>query len=32
MMPDFPVHDPEAAAQGWDALRALFRRTLPGAP
>jgi carboxymethylenebutenolidase len=32
MMPDFPVYDAEAAAQGWDALLALFRRTLPGGP
>ncbi|MCJ2067508.1 dienelactone hydrolase family protein [Methylobacterium sp. J-030] len=28
MMPDFPVHDPAAAARGWRAMRDLFRRTL----
>lgn len=30
MMPDFPVHDPDAAEQGWHAMRALFGRTLHG--
>lgn len=28
MVPDFPVHDPSAADRGWQALRALFNRTL----
>ncbi|GJE11598.1 MULTISPECIES: dienelactone hydrolase family protein [Methylobacterium] len=28
MMPDFPVHDPVAAARGWDAMLGLFSRTL----
>jgi carboxymethylenebutenolidase len=30
MKPDFPVHDPEAAERGWDALFKLFDRTLKG--
>ncbi|MES2192700.1 MAG: dienelactone hydrolase family protein [Pseudomonadota bacterium] len=28
MVPDFPVHDPEAADRGWQAILALFTRTL----
>ena len=28
MVPDFPTHNPEAAARGWSALGNLFRRTL----
>ncbi|MEJ8855797.1 dienelactone hydrolase family protein [Variovorax robiniae] len=28
MMPDFPVHDAEAAERGWRAMLALFERTL----
>lgn len=28
MMPDFPVHDPAAAEQGWTDMLALFARTL----
>jgi carboxymethylenebutenolidase len=32
MMPDFPVHDPQAAERGWAAMRALFRRTLHADP
>jgi carboxymethylenebutenolidase len=31
MMPDFPVHDRAAAERGWEAMRALFDRTLRGA-
>ena len=29
MKPDFPVHDHAAAERGWNAMFALFRRTLP---
>lgn len=29
MMPNFPVHDPDAAERGWTAMLALFGRTLP---
>ncbi len=28
MVPDFPVHDAAQAGRGWDAMRALFARTL----
>lgn len=28
MVPDFPVHDAAQAERGWDAMRALFARTL----
>lgn len=28
MVPDFPVHDALQAERGWDAMRALFARTL----
>ena len=28
MMPDFPVYDRSAAERGWDAMLALFERTL----
>lgn len=27
-MPDFPVHDPDAAERGWAEMLALFGRTL----
>ncbi|MES2533239.1 MAG: dienelactone hydrolase family protein [Pseudomonadota bacterium] len=30
MVPDFPVYDPVSADRGWEAMRALFDRTLRG--
>ncbi len=30
MVPDFPVHDAACAERGWQAMRALFARTLRG--